>query len=101
MAHNLFSVRREFECYCELVNASDRRPTTKNTDLGQVEAGDFGAAQPGAQDQVHDGPVAQRPGVPVHGRRGVAAAVAAAAQLVEPFDPVEHVLDRAYLWGSR
>jgi hypothetical protein len=24
-------VRREFERYCELVNASDRRPTTKTT----------------------------------------------------------------------
>jgi hypothetical protein len=24
-------IRREFERYCELVNASDRRPTTKTT----------------------------------------------------------------------
>ena len=38
-------------------------------ELGQVEAGDFGAAQPGAEDEVHDGPVPQRPGVPVHGGR--------------------------------
>ena len=30
-------------------------------------------------------------------RRGVAAAVAAAAQLVEPFDLVEHVLTMGYL----
>ena len=31
------------------MNASDRRPITKTTYLGQVEAGDFGAAQPGAE----------------------------------------------------
>ena len=30
--------------------------------LGQVQAGDFGAAQPGAEDEVHDGPVPQGPG---------------------------------------
>ena len=60
--------------------------------LGQVEADDLGAAQPGAKDQVHDRPVAQRPGVPVHWGY-LAAAVAAAVELVEALEPVQHVLD--------
>jgi hypothetical protein len=47
--------------------------------------------------EVHDGPVTPRPGVPVHCGRLVAAAVAAAVQLVEAFDPVQHVLDRPHL----
>ena len=40
----------------------------------QVEAGDLGTAQPGAQDEVHDRPVPQRPGMPVNGGRLAAAA---------------------------
>lgn len=45
---------------------------------------------------MHDGPVAQGPGVPVH-RRSAAAAVAAAVQRVESLDPVEHVLNGPHL----
>src|SRR5690348_4944034 len=66
-------------------------------ELVQVEADDFGAAQPGAEYEVHDCPVAQRPGVPVHCGRLVAAPVAAAIQLVEGLDSVQHVLYRPYL----
>jgi hypothetical protein len=46
---------------------------------------------PGAQNEVHDRPVARRPGMPVNGgRMAAAAAVAAAAvELVEALDPVQ------------
>src|SRR5271165_3487034 len=62
----------------------------------RFEAGDLGAAQPGAQDEVHDRPVPQRPGVPVNGGR-LAAAVAAPVELVEALDPVQHVLHCPHL----
>jgi len=68
--------------------------------LGQVEAGDLGAAQPGAQDEVHDRPVAQWPGMPVNGGRLAAAAVAASVEPVEALDPVQHVLHCPHLWAG-
>ncbi|MGH3866797.1 MAG: hypothetical protein ACRDQ4_11790 [Pseudonocardiaceae bacterium] len=47
-------------------------------ELGQVEVDEFGAAQAGGQQHVHDRAVPVRPGVPVRRERGVAALMAAA-----------------------
>ncbi|MEU7833053.1 MULTISPECIES: hypothetical protein [unclassified Nonomuraea] len=48
--------------------------------LIQIEADDFGAAQRGPEDEVHNCPVPQRPGMLVHGGCLVTATVAAAGR---------------------
>lgn len=70
-------------------------------ELVQIEADDRGAAQPGPEDEVHNRPIPQRPGMPVHGGCLLTAAVAAAGQPVEAFDPIQHVLEGRFLKRSR